>query len=210
MATLVKDNLITDLTLAFATDSWAATATQFTAAVNAYIQTTSVIEIPIAGALTLTPFTAGNALGICTAKTDALSVTALNTACTAAFALNLWDGVSSLISTAISTVLTTATVTLTSYAAIPDPLPDPPPTYTFGGTGTATASITVAPADVTELTTTINTAFTTGTVWATVASNIATAIDDFIKTAIVTTLPSPSGNLPIGWAGGGSDIGGFK
>jgi hypothetical protein len=211
MAILVKDNLTTDLALAFAKDSWAATATQFTDAITAYVQTASVIEIAIAGAWTAFPNTAGSALGICTATiTD---IATLPAACTIAFALNLWDGVASLISTAISKVLTTSTVALTSYATIPDPLPDPPPTYTLGGVGVANAAnaaITVTPADTVTLTTKINAAFTTGTVWATVANDIATAVDDFIKTAKVTTLPSPSGSLPVPWTGLGGDIGGFK
>ena len=208
MAVLVKDNLTTDLALAFATDSWAATATKFTTAINDYIQTASVIEIPIAGAWTAFPNTAGLALGICKATTDALSVTALGTACTTAFALPAWTGVSALISTAISTVLTTATVALTSYAVIT--VPPPPPIYTLGGVGVATASITVAPADIIDLASKINTAFTTGTDWKVVASDIATAVDDFIKTAIVTTIPSPGGSLPVAWTGLGGDIGGFK
>lgn len=206
MATLVKDNLATDLALAFATDSWIATATLFTTAVNDYIQTADVIEIPIAGAWTLTPFTAGLALGIC--KATITDITTLPAACTTAFALNLWGGVSSLISTAISTVLTTSTVALTSYAAIA--VPPPPPIYTLGGVGTATASITVTPADVAVLTSDINVAFTTGTDWTIVANDIATAVDTFIKSAIITTLPSPAGNLPQGWTGPGSDIGGYK
>lgn len=205
MAVLNKATLTTNLTTAFTNNSWAATATQFTAAVNSYIQTASVIEIPIAGALNATPYTAGKALGLCTATIT--NTTALNTACTTAFALNLWTGVAAYISAAISTVLTTSTVALTSYATIPVPLF---PVYTLGGVGTANASITIVPASVTDLTTKINTAFTTGTVWATVASDIATAIDDFIKTAKVTTIPSPSGSLPASWTGGGGDEGGYK
>jgi hypothetical protein len=207
MAVLNKATLTTNLTTAFTNNSWAATATQFTAAVNSYIQTASAIEIDIAGAWTALPNTGGIALGICTATTTASAT--LLTACGLAFALNLWTGVSAFISAAISTLLTTSTVVLTSYTTVPDPLL---PLYTFGGVGVAAATITVDPANIIILTSKINTAFITGTVWATVASDIATAIDDFIKTAKVTTVvvPPPSGNFPQQWVGKGGDIGGYK
>jgi hypothetical protein len=155
--------------------------------------------VVIAGAWTAPPNSGGIALGIGTATTTTSA--ALYTACLNAFALNVWSGVSSLISTSISTLLTSSTVAITIGALAPP--------YTLGG-GSATAAITVAPSDTTTLTGKMNTAFITGTVWATVASDIATAIDDFIKAAVITTLPSPSGTLPQGWAGTDGDIGEFK
>ena len=190
---LNKATLEDSLKDAFAQKKWADCAKKFASAVDTYVAGGTIdgsskpMPLPPTGSGGATHTLPNGATEIipytCTGTLTTPGSTALENALKTAFQSIAWAGVGTAITTGINTLVSSIVVAISIY--------NPPALVgSSPGTGVVTTSTGLA-----DLTSSLETAFTTaGATWDTVATDIAAAIDTFIKA--VTIITTDGGVLP--------------
>ena len=182
---LVVNKLTQDISKAFTSKVWDDTASQIANAIDAYFKS-GLAQVTITGTVTPpTPATPYAAAGIGTGNPQTTSVGALIQACSTAFKSTSWSAVGGIIAPQIDNLIKTAQLQINVSNILV-------------GTGTGTFQ-TVGPSALQQQ---INNACT-ATAWDVAASQIATAVDTFIKA--VTIQATANGVIPVNtWVGAGT------
>jgi len=182
---LVVNKLTQDISNAFTSKVWEDTASQIANAIDVYFKS-GLAQVTITGTVTPpAPATPYVAVGIGTGNPQTTTVSALIQSWSNAFKSTSWSAVGGIVAPEIDNLVKSATLQLTVSNILI-------------GTGTGTFQ-TIGPSILQQQ---INSAFT-ATAWDVSASQIATAIDTFIKAIIVQG--NASGNVPVNsWVGTGT------
>lgn len=185
---LNKTTLQTSIEAAFKETSWTGCATKLALAIDTYIVGGSISGTSAIGATHIFPTPPGGSEIIpytCSGTISTTGPSAMEGIFNTAFQATAWAGVGNQLGTAIDTQITSSIISITTYS---------PPLV---GTGTGTP---VTAAGIAALKASLESEFSTGTDWAVAASNIATAIDTFVKAVVITT--TDLGTVPpVSWSG---------
>lgn len=182
---LVVNKLTQDISKAFKSNTWDDCGSQISNAIDAYFKS-GLAQVTITGTVTPpTPATPYVAVGIGTGNPQTTTVSALTQAWKGAFKSTAWTAIGGIVAPAIDTLVKSAQLQLTVSNILI-------------GTGTGTFQ-TIGPSALQQQ---INSSFSANA-WDITASQIATAIDTFIKA--ITIQATANGVVPINsWIGTGT------
>ncbi len=185
---LNKAQFIVDIqNTVFNQTDWNTAADNLAIAIDNYYKS-GVVETNVTGTVT-PPFPAPTYTATGTGKGSPVTTTlsSLKTQCRSAFQQTDWNQVGPLIANETANLITSSTLTTTV-------------TGTLQGSGSST---NITSGNSTTFGVNLNTIFSNGTDWNVTSSNLADAVDTFIKQAIYTT--KDSGVIPVNsWDGTGS------
>lgn len=182
---LVINKLIQDLSNAFTSDKWDDAASQISDAIDIYFKS-GMVQVTITGTVTPPPPSSPYvAIGIGTGNPQTSTASALKQAWKSAFKSTSWTAIGGIVAPQIDNLIKTAQIQLTVSNILV-------------GTGTGVFQ-TIGPSALQQQ---INNSFS-ATAWDVAASQIATAVDTFIKA--VTVQCTANGVIPVNsWIGTGT------
>jgi hypothetical protein len=170
---LVKSTLEIDLALAFKELTWTTCATKIATAVDNYLKAGTISAAGIAALVPPLPAVPYTLPYTCTGTLTTLGPTPLATAIAPAFLLPVWAGVGTIIATGIGAHVTAILIVISTYT----------PPLIGVGTGVCTAAVALP-----ILVTALEASILLNDDWNLVASDMATAIDIFVKAGIIATV----------------------